>query len=132
MKAIETVVALSIKQPWAWLIVNGHKDIENRYWSTEYRGRILIHTGQSEDKAGYKWVIKNFPELMLIPDLALMPRGGFVGSVEVSDCVTESKSPWFVGPFGFVLKNVKKLPFKKYPGKLGLFKVPRKIYKGEI
>ncbi|WP_206002040.1 ASCH domain-containing protein [Paraburkholderia aromaticivorans] len=37
--------ALSIRQPWAWLIVKGHKDIENRTWSTRFRGRVLIHAG---------------------------------------------------------------------------------------
>ena len=35
--------ALSIQQPWAWLIVNDHKDIENRDWRTHYRGPVLIH-----------------------------------------------------------------------------------------
>ena len=29
---------LSVRQPWAWLIVAGHKDIENRKWRTSYRG----------------------------------------------------------------------------------------------
>jgi len=40
------VYALSIRQPWAWLIVNGWKDIENREWSTRFRGRLLIHAGK--------------------------------------------------------------------------------------
>lgn len=35
--------ALSIRQPWAWLIANGYKDIENRSWRTNYRGPVLIH-----------------------------------------------------------------------------------------
>lgn len=35
--------ALSILQPWAWLIVNGNKDIENRNWHTRFRGRFLVH-----------------------------------------------------------------------------------------
>jgi ASCH domain len=35
--------ALPIRQPYAWLIVNGHKDIENRAWPTKFRGRVLIH-----------------------------------------------------------------------------------------
>jgi hypothetical protein len=40
------MLALSIKQPWSWLIVFGHKDIENRSWPTRYRGRFLIHAGR--------------------------------------------------------------------------------------
>ncbi len=38
--------ALSVRQPWAWLIVAGYKDVENRGWATKYRGRILIHAGR--------------------------------------------------------------------------------------
>ena len=42
--------ALSIKQPWAWLICAGYKDIENRDWSTKFRGRIYVHAGLSESE----------------------------------------------------------------------------------
>src|SRR5437016_10859136 len=48
----ETMKALSVRQPWAWLIVNGHKDIENRSWQTKFRGKLLIHAGQRFDPKG--------------------------------------------------------------------------------
>lgn len=35
--------AISIKQPWAYLICAGIKDVENRTWATKYRGRVYIH-----------------------------------------------------------------------------------------
>lgn len=35
--------AISIKQPWAYLICAGIKDVENRTWPTKYRGRVYIH-----------------------------------------------------------------------------------------
>jgi len=41
--------AILIRQPWAWLIVHGYKDVENRTWSTKYRGPILIHAGKTLD-----------------------------------------------------------------------------------
>ncbi|MEI3544750.1 MAG: ASCH domain-containing protein [Alphaproteobacteria bacterium] len=41
---------LSIRQPWAWLIVNGYKDIENRTWPTHFRGKVLIHAGKKWDE----------------------------------------------------------------------------------
>lgn len=44
--------AISIKQPWASLIAHGIKDIENRSWRTNYRGRVLIHAGASKKKVG--------------------------------------------------------------------------------
>jgi ASCH domain len=43
---MDTLPCISILQPYAWLIVNGHKDIENRGWPTRFRGRILIHAGK--------------------------------------------------------------------------------------
>jgi hypothetical protein len=44
---------LTVKQPWAHAIRNGEKDVENRSWSTEYRGPVAIHAGQSFDD-GYE------------------------------------------------------------------------------
>jgi hypothetical protein len=44
--------ALSIRRPWAELIINGDKDIENRTWSTTYRGLVYIHAGKAFDVDG--------------------------------------------------------------------------------
>jgi hypothetical protein len=110
--------ALSIRQPWAWLIVNGHKDIENRSWQTKFRGKLLIHAGQSFDPKGVeraKQLGINLPERF--------DQGGIVGMVEVVDCVNESKSPWFVGPVGFLLRNAETLPLIPCKGALGLFRI---------
>lgn len=41
--------ALTICQPYAHLIVSGEKRIENREWSTKYRGKLVIHAGKSRD-----------------------------------------------------------------------------------
>lgn len=43
------IPALSIRQPWAWLIVNNHKPVENRSWPTSFRGRFLVHAGKTRD-----------------------------------------------------------------------------------
>lgn len=42
---------LSIKQPWAQLILEGIKDVEVRSWTTSYRGPIWIHVGQKIDES---------------------------------------------------------------------------------
>jgi hypothetical protein len=112
--------ALSIKQPWAWLIVNGHKDIENREWSTKMRGKILIHAGKNIDRDGLRWIQSSHPEINLPKTFEL---GGIVGEATITDCVTKSVSPWFFGTFGFVFKDAKPLPFKPYKGQLGFFEV---------
>ena len=45
-----TARCLSIKQPWAWMMLYGGKCIENRKWGTSYRGPVLIQCGKQEDK----------------------------------------------------------------------------------
>jgi hypothetical protein len=40
-------VCLSIRQPWAWLVAHGWKNIENRTWPTGFRGRFLIHAAKA-------------------------------------------------------------------------------------
>lgn len=114
--------ALSIKQPWAWLIVNGHKDIENRTWTTTQRGPIFIHAGKSFDKEGYEWVKENFPEIDL-PKPDEFERGGLVGIAHIKNCVSESASKWFFGPYGFTLTDARPIELKPYRGQLGFFNV---------
>jgi len=46
MSEIQTVPrVLTICQPWAWAIAAGYKRVENRSWSTGYRGPLWIHAG---------------------------------------------------------------------------------------
>jgi hypothetical protein len=59
-----------------------------------------------------------------LPPLDNLHRGGIIGSVEIVDCVTESRSNWFYGRYGFVLRNPVALPFTPWRGQLGFFDVP--------
>ncbi len=121
--------ALSIQQPWAWLIAHGYKDIENSTWKTNFRGGFLIHTGKVFDKYGYKWVKDRlhgrdeFFKLIELPRPDEFERGGIVGKAEIIDCVQEFDSPWFSGPYGFVVRNAKPLDFRPYKGRLSFFEV---------
>jgi hypothetical protein len=112
-------LALSIRQPWAWLIVHGYKDVENRTWRTNVRGRIGIHAGVKVEAADCEWVRAAFPHIPL-------PRrfdvGGIVGRATLVDCVSEHESDWFFGPFGFVVANAEPLPFMSCRGRLGFFR----------
>jgi hypothetical protein len=115
-------LALSVRQPWAWLIVHGLKDIENRNWAISFRGRILIH-------AGKRWTREERQDATLVRsefgiDLPeTFELGGIVGAVDIVDCVTGSSSRWFTGEYGFVLRNATVLPFKPLRGMLGFFKI---------
>jgi len=67
--------AISIRQPWAWLIVNGYKDIENRSWPTKFRGRVLIHASKGMTRAEYDdvedYLMFSSPPAMAALNLAL-------------------------------------------------------------
>ncbi len=117
------MLALSIQQPWAWLIVNGYKDIENRDWFTKVRGPVLIHAGKKFDAFGYEWVSDNFPDIPM-PDPREFEMGGIVGGGNILDCVKAHPSKWFQGKFGFVFGKRKPLPFRPLRGQLGFFEVP--------
>lgn len=120
--------ALSIQMPWAWLIVNGWKDIENRSWKTNYRGRIYVHAGKKFDMKAFDWLIARkylLPASDGVTALILWwNHSGIIGEVDIIDCVTESKSPWFTGKYGFVLANAKPYkPFIPYKGQQRFFEV---------
>jgi hypothetical protein len=118
--ALRRAPALSMRQPWAWLIVNGYKDVENRSWSTRHRGPLLIHAGQARpDPDAIAWVTR-WRGIRLPP---VCDFGGIVGVVELEDCRAYSDSRWHQrGATGWVLRKPRRLPFLKTKGALGLFK----------
>jgi hypothetical protein len=97
--------ALSIRQPWAWLIVNGYKDIENRTWTTRMRGEILVHASAGMTRAEYEDVedtltLSQFSgQKIILPAREALERGGIVGRTTITGCVNQSDSPWFFGGF---------------------------------
>ena len=120
--------ALSIRQPWAYMIMHYGKDIENRTWSTRVRGRVLIHASKGMTKGEWTeawWFAREFVgvDTTIRGPVKDINYGGIVGSVEIVDCVTRSDSRWFDGPFGFALRNPVPLPFHPCRGALGFFDV---------
>lgn len=123
--------ALSIRQPWAWLIVNGHKDIENRSWSTQFRGRLLVHAGATMTRADYEACVIFIAPMKTdwrLPALDVLKKqcGGIVGEVEIVGCINGNDacdSPWFCGEWGFMLSRAKPLPFRPLKGALSFFNV---------
>lgn len=144
--------ALSIMQPWAWLIVNGHKDIENRIWPTKVRGLVAIHSGKKLDVdceyaltchdgprhpvTGRPFSIDTGSRLCGSDSLfaSFSPpswhgfTGGIVGVAEIVDCIPhgaadmqDENSEWFVGPYGFVIRNARPVDFIACRGQQGFF-----------
>lgn len=125
-------VALSIRQPWAWLIVNGFKDIENRDRCIKhYTGPVLIHASGTMTKSDYEAC-----ELFLLSNPALdrfqkfLPSfeelreqlGGIVGSATIDAHGTfKYNSPWWCGPYAYRLIEAAPLPIQRCKGQLGFF-----------
>jgi hypothetical protein len=133
---MKTLPCLSVRQPWAWLIVNGHKPVENRSWSTGFRGRLLIHAGKTLDESYLEEVQASlrmeFGEAApVLPPIDQLERGGVVGEVVMTDCVREHASRYFTGPYGFVMAGAKSLPFVPWRGMQGFFNVPAHAIESE-
>ena len=73
---------LTIREPWASLIVNGYKEYEFRSWKTNYRGKILIHTSSTIDKD----MLDRFKDYNL--DYI---TGAIIGEAEIVDCILVDK-----------------------------------------
>lgn len=94
--------ALSIKQPWAHAILHFGKDIENRDWSTNFRGTVAIHASKGMTKDDYEsfvicasdLMVNTEAEIHLIPEFFELTRGAILGTVEIVDCVSKSSSPF--------------------------------------
>ena len=115
--------ALSVAQPWAWAIIHGPKRIENRTWSTNYRGPLLIHASKSR-----QWLDSaNEDELPGRPADGDFVYGAIIGVVELLDCVPVKQvagQPFAEGPWCWVLGNPRAIESITYRGQQNLFHVP--------
>lgn len=103
---------LSIKQPWASLIAHGIKDVENRTWKTNYRGRIYIHASgkpsfdslpmgltQAHINEVLKYNHRKYDPLFHDKGLVLASKerwiySAIIGEVDIIDCVLDHSSLW--------------------------------------
>lgn len=110
------MIALSIRQPWAHLILTRAKDVENRSWPlpAKYLGQtVLLHAGLAKSD--------KYPSAY--HDLK-PPRGGIVGMVQIIGCVRDSLSDWAEPTmYHWLLANARTLPFHPCKGRLGFFDV---------
>ena len=115
---------ISIRQPWASLIVQGVKPIENRTWPTRYRGPVRIHASLRADSISAAEIEQRFK--VRLP--SEQPLGGVVGITEIVDCVRPNPSPWYVSEcYAFVLANSRPLPFLQWKGALSLRDAPAEL-----
>lgn len=135
-KDLRQLPALSIRQPWAWLVASGFKDYENREWSRsnpgrKFRGRFLIHASQGCTGAEYWDSCRAARECyhretggeIEIPPMIIMPRGCIIGAATVTGWCDEPPydEPWaFTGGLQLEAPEIfEPIPCK---GALGFFK----------
>ena len=124
---------LTIREPWASLVIEGYKEYEFRSWKTSYRGKILIHAGLNVEKD----VLDRFKDYPLD-----IKKGMIIGEAILTDCIKvtpifqeklEKKDKTVYGrskhknTYGWKLENVVK--YKKpieAKGKLGLWNFDKK------
>lgn len=115
--------ALSVKDPWAWLICSNIKDVENRTWKTNYQGRIYIHVPAVMDR--------NWTDIYPVQAVYLIPRfrnkgvySAIIGEVSIIDCIKNSDSIWAQDKcWHWLLKDAVLYdePILNVKGKLGLW-----------
>lgn len=132
---IAPVFALSVKQPWAALIVTGVKSIEVRTWATRVRGPVLIHASKIADPRPEGWALVSTPELRAVA----ARRGGILGTATLAECVKydtaeafagacaahRNAPEWFraTGLYGFVFQSPRLLAYHACPGRTMFFPV---------
>lgn len=115
---------LSVRQPWAWLIVQGIKDVENRTWRTSYRGPIYIHAGQTIDHTATTVMYNQGITGVKLPQYidTTLERGGIVGVATLVDIAETSESQWWdKKSLAWNLADARPLPFVQCRGQQGLF-----------
>jgi len=112
-----SLMALSIRQPYAEAIIRGEKVEEYRSWSTNHRGPLVIHAASTKPRPA---------------DLAQYPRvdpgelvyGALVGVVDVVDVLFDNHEECYV----WILEKPRKLAEPLVcKGKLNLWQVPRDL-----
>jgi hypothetical protein len=104
--SLNRLPAISVRQPFADLIMRGVKDVENRSVAWKLRGRILIHASATfgPDEAAQAKALRRHLGLGR-GELYEPVLGAILGTVEIVDAVSEHDSEWFSGPVGLVLRQ---------------------------
>ena len=109
---------LTVRQPYAWAIIKGAKDVENRDRMSKYMGRLHIHAALKEwtDRVDHcvGRVAKHFG--VSVPEMlddyhrhVSRGLGAVIGSVHMFGCAVQYESEWFEGRYGYLFRDAKPL-----------------------
>ncbi len=130
--------ALTVCEPYAWMLIHGPKSIENRKWSTNYRGPLVIHSGLNKS-----WLKEYHRRRFSLPRSERcfeleppLPKdtayhfGCIIGIVDVVDCVKHEKvrgKPFAWGPYCWIMENPRPVKPVYVKGAMGLFNLDPSI-----
>lgn len=124
--------ALTLRQPWAWLVIHGWKNIENRTWNTRFRGRFWVHTSKAHLESDYAraWDVctqmgVNLPHY----SSCVYQCGGIIGAATLATVLPrEDVGDWkFQGQYGFVLEDRQPTAFVECKGALNFWTIPEDV-----
>lgn len=124
--------ALSVKPPYAYALVTGEKDIENRKWkpAVERIGEwIAIHASSQFTASQHRKTMALMPARLRVSSEELT-TSAIIGLVRLAGVTTTSRSKWFEDKFGWLVTDaiMLKKPIPMH-GKLGLWRVPPSVQK---
>lgn len=132
MEGKTVIRGLTLWQPWAWAVAHAGKTIENRPWAppAEMVGQLLaIHAGLHRPSqididfvrlTGGRWA--NW-----VSQPRVWTHGAIVAVARLHRVVTESDSPWFFGPFGWELTDVRAIQPVSCKGRQRLWRLPQDV-----
>ncbi len=114
--------ALSLKQPFAELVVSGKKTVELRKWNTKFRGDFLIHASKNPDKkAMKKFGFDELPLGFIIGKSKLIDVKKYLSKEECNKDKDKHLANFSWGRFGFILENSKRIKPIPAKGSLGFW-----------
>lgn len=128
------IKVLTVKQPWAHLIVDNIKDVENRTWQTKYRGELYIHTSKNSfdfwaldyikniDNLLYQYVVDYFGVRNNKITKHMEQFGSIIGKTNIINILDNSYSVWAMeDSFHWMLKNSSRINPIPCKGKLNIW-----------
>ncbi len=110
---------LSLKQPFAELILQGRKTIELRKWNTHFRGKFLIHASKKPDKKSMiEFGFKNLPCGFILGEAEIIGVKKYENKKDFAKDKGKHLASEDWGNYGFILKNVKRIKSIPAKGKL--------------
>jgi hypothetical protein len=123
--------AISLKQPWAFLVVHGYKPIEFRYRRDKFRGECYVQASKTFDDWGYEWLLQHpeLPGVDQVEHAMWCPKtdtdfGSLVGKITITDCISVEQANLFypdemwltvcqrtLGDIAYIIKNPIAFPY---------------------